>query len=61
MGGLTNVVQATKTASGGFSNKFADISPTIVASGGDFTGTNYLDVGGATNSPARFYRVRLLQ
>ena len=54
VGGLTNVVQAMS----GLGNAFVDISPRIVARGGDLTTTNYLDVGGATN-PARYYRVRL--
>ena len=61
VGGLTNVVQAMTDTSGTFSNGFADISPQIIAAGGDLTSTNYLDVGGATNSPARYYRVRLYE
>jgi len=61
VGGLTNVVQAMTGWSGDFSNRFIDISPKIVAIGGDLTGTNYLDAGGATNSQARYYRVRLVQ
>jgi hypothetical protein len=55
VGGAANVVQA----SAGPSN-FIDISPIIVARGGDLTTTNYLDVGGATNFPPRSYRVRLV-
>lgn len=58
IGGETNVVQA-KT--GSLSTNFVDISPNIVAGGGDLTNASYTDVGGATNSPARFYRVRLVQ
>jgi hypothetical protein len=61
IGGETNVVQATKGKFGVLSNNFIDISPAIVAPGGDLTNTSYLDVGGATNSPTRFYRVRLVQ
>ena len=61
VGGQTNVVQATAGASGGYSNNFTDIGPVIIPSGGDLTSTNYLDVGGATNAPARYYRVRLAQ
>jgi hypothetical protein len=61
VGGETNVVQATAGTSGSYSNNFIDISPIIVGSGGDLTGTNYLDVGGATNFPARYYRIRLVQ
>lgn len=60
IGGETNVVQATG-GFGAFSNSFIDISPTIIGSGGDLTNASYLDLGGATNFPARFYRVRLVQ
>ena len=37
---------------------FRDLSPMIVMSGTAASTTNYLDVGGATKSTARFYRVR---
>ena len=59
-GPRTNVVQATNGAPGsGYTNNFQDISgPIIINVVGD-TVTNYVDVGGATNRPARFYRVRL--
>jgi hypothetical protein len=60
VGGETNVVQATAGTSGGHSNSFIDISPIIVGCGGDLTSTNYLDIGGATNFPARRYRIRLV-
>jgi hypothetical protein len=58
VGGKTNVLQATSGAGGGgFSNNFTDIFtvPNTIN-----TVTNYLDVGAATNYPARYYRVRLL-
>jgi len=60
-GGRTNVVQATGGApDGSYATNFLDVSPLIVISGtGDQT-TNYLDAGGATNAPSRFYRVRLV-
>ena len=61
VGGQTNVVQATAGVAGGYSNNYVDVSPIIIPSGGDLTSTNWLDVGAATNSPARFYRVRLHQ
>ena len=57
----TNALQATRGGIGGAytTNGFTDIfvvtntvMPGIV--------TNYLDVGGATNSPARYFRVRLV-
>jgi len=60
IGGETNVVQAAGKT-GSLSTNFSDISPSIVAGGGDLTNASYLDVGGATNFTARFYRVRLVQ
>ena len=59
-GGVTNVVQvATGLPDGSYSTNFLDLSPTIIIPGtGDAT-TNYLDSGGATNTPARYYRIRL--
>jgi len=61
VGGETNVVQAAAGTSVGYSTNFIDISPMIVGCGGDLTTTNYLDIGGATNFPARRYRIRLVQ
>src|SRR5208282_3452276 len=59
--GGTNFVQATNGGPGGtYSNNFTDIPSSITfvpESGG---ATNYLDVGGATNKPARYYRIRLV-
>ena len=60
-GGATNVVQATAgDGNGGFStNGFMDISgPIAIQGSGDVT-TNYVDVGGGTNTPSRYYRIRL--
>jgi hypothetical protein len=57
IGGETNIVQATT----GVSRSFTNISTNIVAAGGDLTNASYTDVGGATNQPARFYRVLLQQ
>jgi T5SS/PEP-CTERM-associated repeat protein len=59
-GGKTNVVQATGNAPSNYSNNFTDLSPVIVPQGSDLTYTNYLDLGAATNFPARYYRVRLV-
>jgi len=60
-GGKTNVLQFTKGAAGGvYSNNFTALSPVIVPGGVGLTTTNYLDIGGATNSPTRYYRVRLV-
>ena len=61
VGGTTNVVQTAAGASGGSSNNFSNLSPIIVPNGGDLTSTNFLDVGAATNFPARYYRVRVGQ
>jgi hypothetical protein len=60
-GGRTNAVQATAgDANGGYMNAFVDISdPIEIVGSGDVT-TNYVDVGGATNSPSRYYRIRLV-
>jgi hypothetical protein len=62
-GGTTNIVQVTSgDVDGSYStNNFADIldSQTIVTGSGD-SSTNYVDFGAATNSPAMFYRVRLV-
>jgi collagenase-like protein with putative collagen-binding domain/uncharacterized protein DUF4038 len=62
VGGSTNVVQATNgSADGSYSNNFVDLSPQIIPAGTSATTTNYLDIGGATNIPSRYYRVRLAQ
>jgi hypothetical protein len=63
-GGHTNAVQATGgDANGGYTNNFVDITtaPHIIISGSGDASTNYTDVGGATNSPSRYYRIRLVQ
>ena len=63
-GGHTNIVQVTTGAVDGSynTNGFVDIagSLTILPGSGGDTSTNYTDVGGATNTPARYYRVRLV-
>ena len=56
-GGTTNVLQAA--AGGSYPASFSDLSPSIIVTCG-VTVTNYLDIGGATNIPARYYRVRLV-
>jgi autotransporter-associated beta strand protein len=57
----TNAVQATiGVGSGSYSMNFTDISAQIILPvSGDAT-ANYVDVGGATNVPSRYYRVRLV-
>ena len=60
-GGRTNTVQATGgDVDGSYNSNFVDISPPIVIPSSGDTATSYLDNGGATNSPARYYRVRLV-
>jgi hypothetical protein len=58
--GLTNALQATAGGTLGSytTNGFADI---FIVTNNTATGTltNYLDIGGATNIPSRFYRARL--
>jgi PKD repeat protein len=59
----TNVLEFTAgTASGGYSNNFASTGQTNILSGGTGTGIviNMVDPGGATNTPSRYYRVRVL-
>jgi len=43
------------------SGAYPDVSSSIVIDGASDTTTNYLDFGAATNSPGRFYRIRLVQ
>jgi PKD repeat protein len=59
----TNVLEFTAGAGdGSYSNSFVSTGQTNVLSGGSGTGTvtNMVDVGGATNTPSRYYRVRVL-
>ena len=64
VGGITNVVQATGgviDGSGSYATNFIDLSPFIIIQGVGGQTTNYLDGSGATNSPARYYRIRFQQ
>ena len=54
--GKTNILQAAPNVGGSYSN----VSPNMVVTGNGDSITNYLDVGGATNIPGRYYRVRLV-
>ena len=58
-GGTTNAVQATP-GNPGYNTNFVDISAPLLILGSGDTSTNYLDAGAATNSPAKFYRIRLV-
>jgi uncharacterized repeat protein (TIGR03803 family) len=54
----TDFVQVNRgDTNGGYTSDFIDLSPDYVLPAGTTT-TNYLDVGGATNFPSRYYRVR---
>jgi hypothetical protein len=60
-GGFTNTVQATAgSGNGGYTTNFTDISSPIIISGSGDATTNYADSSGATNSPSRYYRIRLV-
>ena len=55
---VTNAFAPTAGVGGSYStNSFTDIFTVANTVG---TTTNHLDVGGATNVPARYYRVRLV-
>ena len=60
--GATNALQASAGVPKGTysTNGFTDI---FIVTNNMIVGavTNYLDIGGATNKPARYYRVELLQ
>jgi hypothetical protein len=58
-GGTTNAVQATP-GNPGYNTNFVDISGSLFILGSGSTTTNYTDPGAVTNSPANFYRVRLV-
>ena len=57
--GKTNALQFTngEAGSGVYTNDFTDLFLVTNTTG---SVTNYLDIGGATNFPARYYRVRLV-
>lgn len=60
-GGRTNQLQLTTGGPGGnYTNNFTDIGPQIIIPGTGDAVTNRVDTGGATNKPARYYRVRLV-
>jgi polygalacturonase len=60
-GGSSNAVQAAAGATGGnYSNNFSDISGVLIIQGSGDVTTNYTDFAGATNTPSRYYRVRLV-
>lgn len=59
--GTTNMVQvASGAVNGSYSNNFTDLGSPLVITGNGIISTNYLDIGGATNVPTRFYRIRMM-
>jgi hypothetical protein len=64
LGPKTNILEFTKGAgpSGSYTNNFVSTGVTNILSGGTGVGivTNMVDVGGGTNIPARYYRIRVL-
>ena len=60
-GGTTNVVQVNAgDVVGSYTTNFTDLSPLVILPGSGPATTNYLDTGGATNIPSRYYRIRLV-
>ena len=61
VGGRSYVVQTNAPPpSGSYTNNFADLTLPVAVPGKTLGTTNYLHVGGVTNTPARYYRVRLV-
>jgi len=59
-GGTSNRLQvASDIASGSSSNIFTNLSLVVVPPGNYLASTNYRHIGGATNTSAKYYRVRL--
>jgi hypothetical protein len=57
--GKTDVVQVTSgSVTGDYMSNFQDVASVILSGSGDVT-NNYVDSGGATNIPSRYYRIRL--
>ncbi|HUK82305.1 MAG TPA: hypothetical protein VLZ12_06700, partial [Verrucomicrobiae bacterium] len=58
-GNTTNVIQlATPIINGNYTNTYIDLDAVIVPGSGAII-TNWVDYGGATNRPSRFYRILL--
>ncbi|HWH68096.1 MAG TPA: hypothetical protein VNT26_01815, partial [Candidatus Sulfotelmatobacter sp.] len=58
-GGENYIVEATTNRNGSVANAFGRISPLIAAPPAAVSLTNYLDTGAGSNTPGRFYRIRL--
>jgi len=59
VGGKSYRVQTNTPSASGITTNFADLSPLITAGGTGESTTNFVHVGGFTNVPARYYRIRL--
>jgi hypothetical protein len=59
VGGKSYRVQTNAPPNGSLTNNFVDLSPLIFIPGSGESTTNYLHIGGATNTAARYYRIRL--
>ena len=59
---VANQLQVTPGGVGGSysTNGFSDLGSQLLIPGSGTVMTNYTDIGGATNKPSRFYRVRLV-
>ena len=58
-GDTTNVIQlVTPIINGNYTNSYADLD-TVVVPGSGAAVANWVDYGGATNFPSRFYRIDL--
>ena len=55
IGGKTNYVQASSSAD---ASGFTDLSGPIVAGGTNLVAATFIDFGGVTNGPSRYYRIR---
>lgn len=55
IGGSTNIIEATTN----LAEPFSALSPGLVIPGTNETSTSYRDIAVMTNTPARFYRIRL--
>jgi autotransporter-associated beta strand protein len=51
---------AVQTAAGGYTNDFIEFEPVFIAPGSGESLLSVIHLGGATNGPGRFYRVRLV-
>lgn len=59
VGGKWYIVQTATNLTGSLSNSFYDLNPVILAPGTNEYPLSVIHVGAATNSPSRFYRIRL--